>query len=153
MTGFKTVRGYTGEKRLMEETGLTTAMEDYVEMLRRLSPNGAPVKSGDLARALSVSDPSASKMAGRLAALGLIAHEKHGALTLTAEGQKLGDRLLARHREVESLLLNLGIRREVLRQVELIEHHFTEEAMARIAGFNRYVRENPGNFVSFWKDV
>lgn len=67
---FCTVRGYALQQQ--EQAALTDSMEDYVEMLYRLSLGGQEVRLHDLAAALHVRPPSASRMAQKLARRGFL---------------------------------------------------------------------------------
>ena len=90
---FYTLKGYS----LLEHVQITYSMEDYLEMICRLSQDGTPVRIGDLAKCLHVRPSSASKMAGNLRSSGLVRFEKYGTVTLTEAGLQLGRYLLFRH--------------------------------------------------------
>ena len=47
---FYTLKGYS----LLEHVQITYSMEDYLEMICRLSQDGTPVRIGDLAKCLHV---------------------------------------------------------------------------------------------------
>ena len=47
---FYTLKGYS----LLEHIQITSSMEDYLEMICRLSQDGTPVRIGDLAKCLHV---------------------------------------------------------------------------------------------------
>ena len=79
---FYTLKGYS----LLEHVQITYSMEDYLEMICRLSQDGTPVRIGDLAKCLHVRPSSASKMAGNLRSSGLVRFEKYGTVTLTEAG-------------------------------------------------------------------
>ena len=79
---FYTLKGYS----LLEHIQITSSMEDYLEMICRLSQDGTPVRIGDLAKCLHVRPSSASKMAGNLRSHGLVRFEKYGTVTLTGSG-------------------------------------------------------------------
>ena len=66
--GFYTLKGYT----MMEHGLITSSMEDYLEMICRMSEQSKVVRISSLAQALHVKPPSASKMAGNLRAQELI---------------------------------------------------------------------------------
>ena len=66
-SGFFTMKGYAGHK-----AGLTASMEDYLEMIFRLSRNGGVVRISELAACLHVRPPSASKMSVILKDMGFV---------------------------------------------------------------------------------
>ena len=85
------------------ENLLTASMEDYLEMIYRLSLNTGFTRIHELSNALNVQPPSATKMVQKLAELKLLKYEKYGVVTLEQDGKKLGQVLLNRHNIIESL--------------------------------------------------
>ena len=72
------------------DTGpLTTAMEDYLEMICRLTRTGGYTRISALARELHVQPSSASKMAALLRSGGYLTNERYGCLRLTEKGLPL----------------------------------------------------------------
>jgi len=119
-------------------------MEDYIEMMYRLSPAKKYVRMGELARALNVSPPSVTRMVQRLANDGYVTYQRYGLLELTALGKKTGQRLLERHHLIEDFLKLLGVGENALKDTELIEHIVSDEMVSRIEAFVRYAEANPG---------
>ena len=73
------------------DTGpLTTAMEDYLEMICRLTRSGGYTRISALARELHVQPSSASKMAALLRSGGYLTNERYGCLRLTEKGSQAG---------------------------------------------------------------
>lgn len=71
------------------DTGpLTTAMEDYLEMICRLTRSGGYTRISALARELHVQPSSASKMAALLRSGGYLTNERYGCLRLTEKGSQ-----------------------------------------------------------------
>ena len=93
MGGFYTMKEY---QRAGAE-GLTSSMEDYLEMICRLRAEGVPVRVNVLASSLHVRPSSASKMLGNLKKLGYIDFHKYGAVMVTEKGVEEGEYLLHRH--------------------------------------------------------
>jgi DtxR family Mn-dependent transcriptional regulator len=137
---FYTVRGYALLKQ--EDRLLTPSMEDYLEMSYRLSAEKGFARMGDLAEALHVQPPSASKMVQKLTELGYVHYEKYGLIELTKEGHDLGKYLLQRHRVVEKLLILLGVTTNVLEQTEKIEHNISEETTEKISALVQFLENN-----------
>jgi len=103
---FYTVRGYALLKQ--EDSSLTPSMEDYLEMAYRLGKAKGYTRIGDLAEALHVQPPSASKMVQKLTELGYFYYEKYGLIEFTAQGRDLGDYLLQRHQTIDNFLTLIG---------------------------------------------
>lgn len=137
---YHTLRGY----QLMEQenNSLTHAMEDYLEMICRLSAQDGYTRVNILADKLNVQAPSVTKMVQRLAEAGLLAYQRYGIIHLTEQGQKLGRFLMERHQVVENFLANLGLA-EALKDTEKIEHSLSDTALERLKWFNEYMTKNP----------
>lgn len=127
---FHTVRGY----QLLEQNRkhLTSAMEDYLEMIYRGCKDKNYLRIGELAELLNVKAPSASKMVQRLSALGLLKFKKYGIIILNESGWDIGEYLLTRHELLEEFLKILGCEDELLQQTELIEHDVNPSLLRNI---------------------
>lgn len=129
--GFYTMKGYT----LLEHGLVTSAMEDYLEMICRMSRESKVVRISSLARALHVKPPSASKMAGNLRAQELIEFPKYGYITLTETGRRLGEYLMLRHEIIGELLCLINGTASELEEVEKIEHFLSPRTVFHIQEF------------------
>jgi len=137
---FYTVRGYSLLKQ--EEKLLTPSMEDYLEMSYRLTLEKGYARIGDLAEALHVQPPSASKMMQKLTELGFVSFEKYGLIELTPVGNDLGGYLLKRHQIIEKLLLLIGVTADLLEQTEKIEHNLSENTIEKIEKLVLFLESN-----------
>lgn len=125
---FYTLKGY----RLLSRVKLTESMEDYVEMICRLSAQSGRVRVNDLARQIHVSPSSASKMVSKLEALDLVRCPRYGAIELTPKGSRLGAYLIWRHKTLERFLRLLNGTPDETRQTEQIEHYVNRRTMRNI---------------------
>ena len=138
---FHTLKGH----EISEETELTAAMEDYLEMICRLSGEEEPVRLGSLAKALHVKPSSASKMILLLKEEGYLKGKKYASLSLTEKGERVGRYLLYRHQVVVRFLCLLNHTQDELEQAERIEHYFNQATIENLAELvNRLEKENPG---------
>lgn len=137
---FHTVRGY----QLLEKDQkiLTSAMEDYLEMIYRNSLTQGFMRINTLSGLLNVAAPSATKMVQKLSHLGYLDYKKYGIIVLTESGKKAGEYLLKRHEVIESFLKRLGIKEDVLLETELIEHSISNITLKRLELFNCFLDEN-----------
>ena len=128
---FRTQKGY----RLTDKcgTGLTEAMEDYLEMIYRLSAE--VIRINNLAAHLHVTPSSASRMAENLRRAGLINFERYGFITLTDEGKSVGAFLLWRHETVSRLLTLINGKDMKLQEIEQIEHFISPTTVHNIEVF------------------
>jgi len=138
---FYTVRGYAIHDQ--EVKSLTPSMEDYLEMIFRLTNTKKYIRVNDLAEALNVKPPSATKMVQKLAKVKCINYEKYGIIELTPFGTQLGQILLLRHNALENFLSLIGVKNNVLEDTEKIEHYLSHESLHFIIQFVEFVRLNP----------
>lgn len=137
---FHTVRGY----QILEQKKkiITSAMEDYLEMIYRASLKDGYIRITTLSQFLNVQAPSASKMVQKLTALGLLDYKKYGIIFLTESGQEMGRFLLERHNIVEKFLKFLGVGENLLVETELIEHNISVHTLRLLSLFNEFLAEN-----------
>jgi Mn-dependent DtxR family transcriptional regulator len=137
---FYTVRGY--ERLRQEDKPVTPTMEDYLEMVYRLSKNRGFTRIGDLAGALHVQPPSASKMVQKLSEASFLNYEKYGVLELTEQGRELGEYLVERHETVERFLRFIGADRNILEETEKIEHNLSMDTVKQIMLLVQFMEES-----------
>ena len=109
---FYTVRGY----QLLEQNKklLTSAMEDYLEMIYRDILKEGYLRINTLSELLNVQASSTTKMVQKLTDLGLVDYKKYGIIFLTENGKELGKFLLERHAVIDTFLKFLGAGESVL---------------------------------------
>ncbi len=128
---FYTLKGY----ELYQNRDITSAMEDYLEMIVRLSEKGEEVRITQLADKLNVKPSSASKMADNLKRQELICFEKYGYIRLTESGRALGGYLILRHDVVSRLLCLINQTDDDLEEVEKIEHFLSPKTIGNMVRF------------------
>ncbi|HBQ25937.1 MAG TPA: transcriptional regulator MntR [Syntrophomonas sp.] len=138
---FRTVRGY--QIKQQETKAITASMEDYLEMIYRLTQEKGYTRMGDLATALNVQPPSASKMVQKLADMGYLQFEKYGVIELTKKGREHGQYLLKRHETLERFLGIIGVKEQLLEETEKIEHYISPETIGRIMLLVEFMEYNP----------
>ena len=122
---------------------LTPSMEDYLEMIFRLSKDTGFTRIHDLSDTLHVQPPSVTRMIQKLAELDLVNYEKYGVVRLTELGSKQGSILLKRHAIIETFLKFLGITESLLEETEKIEHTISKETLVSIVSFISFLQDNP----------
>ncbi|AEB76261.1 transcriptional regulator MntR [Clostridium botulinum] len=128
---------------------LTPSMEDYLEMIYRLSKSSGFTRINDLASALNVQPPSATKMVQKLSKLELVNYEKYGAITLESKGKRIGESLLKRHEIIENFLKLIGVCTGILEETEKIEHTINPETLKCISNLLNYFNKNLKALESF----
>lgn len=126
--GFFTQKGY--EMRSGKQ--VTSAMEDYLEMICRQSRTEGYARINFLAQRLNVRPSSASKMVYQLRDLGLVAFEKYGLIQPTEEGGALGRYLLYRHDVLHRFFCWVNGTDDELEQVEQVEHYVSESTVRNL---------------------
>jgi DtxR family Mn-dependent transcriptional regulator len=117
-----------------ERVKLTQAQEDYLKALYQLSDGDRPVTTSELAARLSVAPASVAEMLAKLAALGLVKHDRYHGSILTRTGQAIALEMIRHHRLLEMYLseaLGYGWD-EVHEEAERLEHVISERMEARI---------------------
>ncbi len=144
---FHTVRGY----QLLEQNKkiLTSALEDYLEMIYRNIDREGFLRINELAELLHVQNSSATKMAQKLGALGLIRYRKYGMIFLTDDGRELGKFLLDRHNIIAAFLKALGATGDLLVETELIEHNISTDTLGHMKRLALFFERYPDVAESF----
>ncbi len=138
---FHTVRGYQllgQDSRL-----LTSAMEDYLEMIYRGVQAEEYIRINMLSEMLNVKPSSATKMVQKLSELGLLKYQKYGIIFLTDKGKEIGEFLLRRHNIIQSFLEMIGIKEDLLVETELIEHNISSNTLSNIKILNEFFETRP----------
>lgn len=126
---FYTLKGYSS---INGSETLTTAMEDYLEMIYRLSYEYQIVRTKQLSELLHVQPSSVTKMANILKNNHLINYEKYGHITLTDKGKELGEYLLYRHNLLHQFFCLINHSNNELTLVEKIEHFIDKNTIENI---------------------
>lgn len=129
--GFYTLKGY----QIRNEKEMSAAMEDYLEMIFRLSKKGGDIRVVDLSESLHVKPSSVSKMIDRLCSEGYLSKEKYGEILLSERGSSVGEYLLFRHKTLSRLLCLINKSENETEQVEKIEHFLDKKTVINISHF------------------
>lgn len=133
-----------------EDNSLTASMEDYLEMIFRLSLNTGFTRIHELSDALNVQPPSATKMVQKLGELNFIKYEKYGYIMLEERGRMIGDLLLKRHNTIEAILKILGVsERVILAETEKVEHTISNETIKCFEDYVSFIKYNPDVVIRF----
>lgn len=136
---FYTARGY---EIIADDSYLTPSMEDYIEMIYRMSNQQDSVRVNDLADKLNVQPPSVTKMMKRLRQKKLLNYERYGVISLTDAGKNLGKFYLERHNILKGFLAMLGIQNNIQQHVEQMEHYVNWETLHVIRNFVMFLQDN-----------
>jgi DtxR family Mn-dependent transcriptional regulator len=111
--------------------------EEYLKIIGLAAEEREDATTSYLARRLAVSMPSITEMLHRLAAKGLVRYRPRDAARLTADGQRVANSLIRRHRLWESFLVQfLGFGwDEVHEEAGRLEHVTSPALEERLAEF------------------
>lgn len=108
----------------------TETTEDYVELIADLLQHKGEARLVDLAERMGVSQPTVSKIIGRLKEEGFVEGAPYRGLFLTKAGEKLAAHCKERHKIVFEFLVSLGVPKEIAEyDAEGIEHHVSAETL------------------------
>ncbi len=124
----------TGPDSPRQKIKLTRAQEDYLKALYQVRREDRPVTTSELSDRLGVSPASAAEMLGRLAAVGLVDHDRYRGAELTRLGESVALEMIRHHRLIEMFLAQaLGFTwDEVHEEAERLEHVISERMEERI---------------------
>ena len=126
--GFHTMKGYD----MIGRDNISSAMEDYLEMICRCAQKPGYVRINTLASRLNVTPPSSSKMAAKLKEQGFIEFERYGIITPTPRGWEMGAYLLRRHELLQDFFCRINGTDDELKLVEQIEHFIDPRTVENI---------------------
>ena len=115
---------------------MTAAVEDYAKAIYALQTRrGSTVNTNALAERLGVTPASASNMAKKLGAIGLVEHHPYRGVKLTRQGERVALEVLRHHRLLELYLTeSLDVPWDrVHKEAEVLEHVLSEELEELIA--------------------
>ncbi|WP_128895626.1 transcriptional regulator MntR [Longirhabdus pacifica] len=119
----------------------TPSMEDYLERIYKLIREKGYARVSDIAEGLEVHPSSVTKMIQKLDKDNYLIYEKYRGLILTPKGNKMGEKLLARHKLLEDFLSIIGVNHEnIYTDVEGIEHHLSWDSIMCIEALVKYFK-------------
>jgi DtxR family transcriptional regulator, Mn-dependent transcriptional regulator len=119
----------------LQQEALTRSVEDYLKAIYRLTPEGQPASTSDIANLLELSPASVSGMVKRLSEQGLLEHAPYKGVQLTDEGRRAALRMVRRHRLIEAYLVAmLGYTWDTVHEeAERLEHAVSNTLVERMA--------------------
>ena len=129
----------------MTSAPLSQTAEDYLKEIYKLQSEQGRATTSSVAERVGVSAPSATAMVKKLAALGLVEHERYRGVRLTRAGEKAAVEVIRHHRLLEQYLSEtLGLPIEELHaEADRLEHVLSEELEARIDESLGYPTHDP----------
>ena len=120
---------------MRRDIDITPVVEDYLKVVWSAQEwSDTPVTTKQLAERLGVGASTVSETVRRLCGMGLLEHERYGAISLTEEGRDLAVAMVRRHRLLETYLVErLGYQwDEVHEEAEVLEHAVSDLVIDRM---------------------
>lgn len=129
----------------------TPSMENYLEAIAMLGGEGKVVRVNQISQRLKVRMPSVTSALKKLSEQGLVGHERYGYVELTAEGAKVAEEVLRRHRALSRFFAEaLGIDQEIAEEDACrIEHVISPLSLERLIKFLEFVEACPWGKANF----
>ena len=107
--------------------------EMYLETIFVLSQSSDHVRSVDVGEYMGYSKPSVSRAMGLLKQGGFVTVSDDGAITLTADGREVAEKIYERHTLITEFLVSLGVDRETAAEDACkIEHDISDASFDAI---------------------
>jgi DtxR family Mn-dependent transcriptional regulator len=124
---------------------LTSAMEDYLELIFKLGEEKKVIRVRDIARGMQVKMPSVTSMLNILVKKDLINHDKYEYVELTAKGVKIAKEISRTHEILFNFLNNiLQVDSKVAEKDACkMEHSISKITFNRLVEFVKFIEVCP----------
>lgn len=138
-------RGDPEPMRSAAEKKMSASLEDYLEAIYQISERKHAARAKDISTRLGVNKSSVTGALKALSEKGLINYAPYDLITLTTEGNTLGERIVRGHEVFRNFLVDvLGIE---LGEAEIcacrVEHSLTSEILERLGKFTEFLAQMP----------
>lgn len=122
---------------------LSSALEDYLEVILELGEKEPEIRVTDIAEKLNIAKSTVTITINKLKKLGLVLQESYGPIVLTSTGKKYAAEVRKRHQMLKSFLMEaLGVDYQTAeKDACLMEHVLSPVTMKKIA---EYLAQNCG---------
>jgi DtxR family Mn-dependent transcriptional regulator len=102
--------------------------EEYLELLYRTKEKGEEIRRKDIAKELGITQASVTEMIKKLDKKGLVKQKPYRGVELTPAGERVGRKILRKHRFLERFLQYLGISgRKAHKEACKLEHYVSDD--------------------------
>lgn len=124
---------------------LTASLEDYVEAIYNIAVRKGAARVTDIALELSVAKSSVTGALRSLSSKGLVNYDPYSIITLTPDGEEVGERIARRHAVLAEFLEEiLGLSAEVAQANACrIEHSMEPAVVMRLLKFIDFIEKCP----------
>lgn len=134
---------------MSKDTTLSGNVEEYLEMLYKLGPNGERVSTSMISENLKIAPASVTQMLKKLAIKGYVEYSPYKGATLTDEGLKIAKKVTRKHRLLERFLCDiLKIKKhKIHEQACEMEHTLSDDAERALCHLLEHPNKCPGDSV------
>ncbi len=132
-----------------ESSAISKNIEEYLEILYKLSPNGEQVSTSQISENLKISPASVTQMLKKLADMKYVEYSPYKGAILTDTGLKLAKRVTRKHRLLERFLCDvLKIKKNKIHQQACeMEHSLSDDAERALCHLLEQPNKCPGDNV------
>lgn len=114
----------------MSQKSLSENVEEYLEILYKLSPNGEMVSTSQISEKLKIAPASVTQMLKKLSKKGYVEYSPYKGAILTKEGLKIAKKITRKHRLLERFLCDiLKIKKDKIHEQACeMEHSLSDDA-------------------------
>lgn len=129
---------------MSEQTDLLTErIEDYLEMLLRVTQKKKFAQAKDISEILGVTPSSVTEMFQKMSKMGFINYQKYSGVTLTEKGEAAANVVYQKHKILENFLVTLGVEEKIaIRDACKIEHKASKETLLRLERFIEFLEKS-----------
>jgi len=130
---------------MADSAGLSSTLEDYLEVICRVIAEKGRARVLDIASALSVHKSTVTAALKSLAEKKLVNYRPYQAATLTAKGRKAAQEVIRRHELIRRFLVEVLLVEEHVAEENAcrMEHVLDNEVLERLRLFAEFVKECP----------
>ena len=124
-------------------------IEEYLEILYKLSPNGEIVTTSQISEKLKIAPASVTQMLQKLSKKGYVEYSPYKGAVLTKEGIKIAKKITRKHRLLERFLCDiLKIKKDKIHdQACEMEHSLSDDAERALCQLLEHPDKCPGEYI------
>jgi DtxR family Mn-dependent transcriptional regulator len=133
----------------MPEKTLSENVEEYLEILYKLSPNGEMVSTSQISENLKIAPASVTQMLKKLSKNGYVQYSPYKGAVLTEEGIKIAKKITRKHRLLERFLCDiLKIKKDKIHdQACEMEHSLSDDAERALCQLLEHPDKCPSEYI------
>jgi DtxR family Mn-dependent transcriptional regulator len=133
----------------MSDKSLSENVEEYLEVLYKLSPNGELVSTSQISENLKIAPASVTQMLKKLSKKGYVEYSPYKGAVLTKEGLKIAKKVTRKHRLLERFLCDvLKIKKhKIHEQACEMEHSLSDDAERALCHLLEHPDKCPGESI------